>query len=418
MGLGTDGVRWHPLGDSHAMGELRQFPLMRVTNKSGMFCLGCIGVDGQRFCWSTACHIWTHRKCRHELGCKLGFFITCTLSNSSQQMSAFRAPFLNADKMTPKVQAVVKDRGELGMKTTRKWEEFIPHAKVAWQIFQEDLRVGGRGGGILRKGSHEDGSLSKSVCMDLPDTPGIFTFAEQMVFGEVKFKAKKDREEGGEESKELDVGEDLREIRAAIWEMDTKMRHVVEGLHVDQVGMIDHLWKSIKLLGRAINQGDAQTRDLGLDVDDMLYVLEEHNIVDLSEGVSRVLGELDATKKAGLPLETLGQRINGLLKLINAVDEDHQKAGKFLLGKLKGTPKSSQQAAQGVIAPQGNLAMSMMILDDSGAQVGMLGELLGTMSVLQDNNTCLWVELSVLSSNITAQGGVVLDGLGFTTEAR
>jgi hypothetical protein len=60
----------------------------------------------------------------------------------------------------------------------------------------------------------------------------------------------------------------------------------------------------------------------------------------------------------------------------------------------------------------------MMSLDDSGAQVGMLGELLGTMSVLQDNNTCLWVELSALSSNITAQGGVVLDGLGFTTEAR
>jgi hypothetical protein len=87
--------------------------------------------------------------------------------------------------------------------------------------------------------------LSKSIRMDLPDTPGLFTFAEQMVFGKVKFKAKKDREEGGEESKELDVREDLQEIRAAVWEMDTKMRHVVEGLHVNQVGMTDHLWKFI-----------------------------------------------------------------------------------------------------------------------------------------------------------------------------
>jgi hypothetical protein len=191
------------------MGELCRFPLMRVTSKLGMFCLGCIRVDGRRFCRSTACHIRTHRKRWHELGCKVGFFITCTLSNSSQQMSAFRAPFLNADEMTPEVQAIVEDQGELGMKTMREWEEFIPHAKVAWQIFQEDFRAGSGRGGILCKGSHEDDSLSKSVRMDLPDTPGLFTFAEQMVFGKVKFKAKKDREEGGEESKELDVGEDL-----------------------------------------------------------------------------------------------------------------------------------------------------------------------------------------------------------------
>jgi hypothetical protein len=62
-------------------------------------------------------------------------------------MSTFRAPFLNGDEMTPEAQAIVEDRGELGRKTTRKWEEFIPHTKVAWQIFQEDLRAGGRGGG-------------------------------------------------------------------------------------------------------------------------------------------------------------------------------------------------------------------------------------------------------------------------------
>jgi hypothetical protein len=283
--------------------------------------------------------------------------------NSSRQMSAFRAPFLNADEMTPEVQAMVEDQGELGRKTMHKWEVFIPHIKVARQIFQEDLRAGGRGGGILCKGSHKDASLGKSVRMDLPDTPGLFTFTEQMMFGKVKFKAEKDREEWGEESKELDVGEDLREICGAVWEMDTKMRHVVEGLHVDQVGMMDHLWKSIKLLGHTVDRGNAQTCDLGLDVGDVSYVLKEHNIMDLSEGVSRALGELDTTKIAGLSLKTLGQRVDGILNLINAVDEDHQKAGKFLLGKLKGTPTSSQQAAQGVIAPQGNLAMSMMILD-------------------------------------------------------
>jgi hypothetical protein len=124
-------------------------------------------------------------------------------------MSTFRALFLNADKMTPKVQAIVKDQGELGMKTMHEWEEFTPHAKVAWQIFQEDLRAGGHGGGILREGFHEDDSLSKSVCMDLPDTLRLFTFTEQVVFGKVKFKVEEDREEGGEESKELDVGEDL-----------------------------------------------------------------------------------------------------------------------------------------------------------------------------------------------------------------
>jgi hypothetical protein len=304
------------------------------------------------------------------------------------------------------------------MKSMREWEELILNAKVTWQIFQEDCRAGSRGGGILCKSSHEDDSLSKSVRMDLPDTPGLFTFTEQMVFGKVKFKAEEDREEGGEESKELDVGEDLQEIRAAIWEMDTKMHHVVKGLHVDQVGMRDHLWKSIKLLGCAIDQGDAQMHDLDLDVSDVLDVLKEHNIVDLSEGASRALGELDTTKIAGLPLKTLGLHVDGLLELINAVDEDHQKAGKFLLGKLKSMPMSSQQAAQGVIAPQGNLVMSMMILDDSGAQAGTLGQLLWTMLVLQDNNTRLWVELVAFLSNITAQGGVVLDGLGFTTEAQ
>jgi hypothetical protein len=57
-------------------------------------------------------------------------------------------------------------------------------------------------------------------------------------------------------------------------------------------------------------------------------------------------------------------------------------------------------------------------LDNVGAEVGILRQLVCNLLTLTQENSRLCKHLESLSAGISAQGGVVLDGLGFISEAQ
>jgi hypothetical protein len=60
----------------------------------------------------------------------------------------------------------------------------------------------------------------------------------------------------------------------------------------------------------------------------------------------------------------------------------------------------------------------MVIVDDMGDEVGTLDQLLRGMKDLMEDNTCLRKRIESLSADLTSQGRVILNGLGFTSEAK
>jgi hypothetical protein len=60
----------------------------------------------------------------------------------------------------------------------------------------------------------------------------------------------------------------------------------------------------------------------------------------------------------------------------------------------------------------------MMRVNNAGDHVGMLGQLLQGMEKTTSENAWLHEQLEALLMDIASQGGVVLDGLSFTSEAQ
>ncbi len=95
--------------------------------------------------------------------------------------------------------------------------------------------------------------------------------------------------------------------------------------------------------------------------------------------------------------------------------------GRYLLKELHGIPLPQDQGAgrdttDGRLS--GSLASTMPILDNAVAEVGTLGQLLLDLLMLMQENSRLCERLDDLSLEILAQGGVVLDGLGFISKAQ
>jgi hypothetical protein len=111
-----------------------------------------------------------HKKTRFDKGCDAGYFIATR--RASSLLAAFRAPFLDAAKLTEEVRAIVEDQGPDGERTTRQWEEFMVEAKVAWRVLEEE-RDRRQAGGIIREGSDED-EETKDQAVNLPDTPSEY----------------------------------------------------------------------------------------------------------------------------------------------------------------------------------------------------------------------------------------------------
>ena len=249
---------------------------------------------------------------------------------------AFRSLFIDASRMTPEVQRVVTDTGDGGWKTTRKWEEFILAASVSWHVFQKSQSRGVRD---IREGSDED-SASSTSGLYLPDEPSMFKFAELQAFGDVHFQTDFPVEPGEEEDTKHVHRQELYELQSVVMAIDNKLRLFVESVCTDQVGSMEHLWLSITHLGSALDAVLSRVRGVENEVGDKSDLMDDFNLTDLSKGFTMALNQANTGGGTQLVefqerIVDLQEKVGDLEKLILAVDDDHQKAGRFLLRKLR-----------------------------------------------------------------------------------
>ncbi len=112
----------------------------------------------------------------------------------------------------------------------------------------------------------------------------------------------------------------------------------------------------------------------------------------------------------------LSNQVTAMANMLSKLDEDHQAAGRLLLRKLNGVRSSlgGPTSSPGAMAP---LSTSMAIVDDHSNHCGTLGDLLQEHRELKNEHSNLKVDFESLSAAVTAQGGQVLDGLGFASKA-
>jgi hypothetical protein len=129
-------------------------------------------------------------------------------------------------------------------------------------------------------------------------------------------------------------------------------------------------------------------------------------VYDVIEGVTLALTSRPWVDE----LLALGDRVSDVGKLLSEVDEDHQATGRLLLKKL-----TLVSCSPGLGAGP-TLTTSMAIFDDQGNQCCTLGDLLWDHRLLRTEHSNLKADFESLSAAVTAQGGQVLDGLGFASE--
>jgi hypothetical protein len=177
--------------------------------------------------------------------------------------------------------------------------------------------------------------------------PSTFKFWDPPTFGNLKFRKRGDQGEytDGDVMEDTKEHEEIEEICVVIKDPNARLLLFVEAVRADQVGMLDYYWNSIVRLKNYVGLLSSKIRGLKQDVGDASEVLDKHNLVNLSKGNMRALSHL-----ASMPipnLEDIKAKIVALGDLINAVDKDHQKAGRYLLTKLREFTPPQDQGAQG-----------------------------------------------------------------------
>ncbi len=205
----------------------------------------------------------------------------------------------------------------------------------------------------------------------------------------------------------------MDKLRTVIKQLDSKLHLLVVLVKIDQGGILNHLWTSIVHLGQAYDVLNARTRGVEQDLGDLSDVLDEFNLLDLSKGVMRALTQAIPQAGSNPQFSDLEDKVRELAALIATVDEDHQKAGGYLLGKLCGNPLPPQ-----IHSGRGMLSLGTPIVDNTGIKVRNLGQLLQGFENLTHENTLLGKRVDLLSTELTLQGGGVLDGLGFGSEGQ
>jgi len=207
-------------------------------------------------------------------------------------------------------------------------------------------------------------------------------------------------------------------MRNAMIALDTKLRDLVEGLKIDQMGAMEHLWSSIADLGSFADSIRSRITEVEREVGDSTDVLDAHDLADLSEGVMQALLQVSASTIVQTDLDNLKLKINKLGDLIRAVDEDHQRASRALLTKIRAIPSQVVSAGQGSShGTAQSLSMGMNVIDDGGV-VCSVGEMFEMIKALQLQNASLSARIESFASDLAAQGSGVLDGLAFRSEAQ
>ncbi len=107
----------------------------------------------------------THRKKKHDLGCKVGWFIpTQSRRALGKEPACFLSPFLDNARLMSDVKAYLSSPGYSWWKTMAEWEEFMIQAKVAWHghLIKQQRLAASQGAGGIPEGSDEDGTSARN----------------------------------------------------------------------------------------------------------------------------------------------------------------------------------------------------------------------------------------------------------------
>ena len=173
--------------------------------------------------------------------------------------------------------------------------------------------------------------------------------------------------------------------------IDNKLQLFVESVRTDQVGSMEHLWLSITRLGSALDAVLSRVQGVENEISDTSDLMDNFNLTDLSEGLTRALNQQASTGESTQLVEfqerivDLQEKVGDLEKLISAVDDDHQKAGRFLLGKLRGVTPVQGGTAQGATA----FSLATPIVNDEGVEIGTLALILQGIEKLSRENVLL-----------------------------
>jgi hypothetical protein len=395
---GGDGDGWCPLSDANSIGKSKRIQLVLVKSTKTQICFGCIGMDERHFCWSNQCSVRAHKKQRFDMGCNAGYFISTR--HASRLLAAFRELFLDAAKFTNEVRGIMMAQGPDSEKTTRKWEDFMVKAQVAWCVLEEERN--GRQNRIICEESNED-KESKEEAVDLPKTPLVYKWEDTHSIKEVSFKLAKT------EVKDVPA---ITELHAMVRDLSHRMKLMAKSSRLDALSLMDHLWKSIAPLVKGIELSNKSVHGMREDLGDVTKLQGKHNIYDVIEGITLAL----TSKPWEEEFMVLSNRVTTMANMLSKVDKDHQAAGCLLLRKLNsvGSPSGGLTSSPGAMVL---LSTSMAIVDVHGNHCGTLGDLLQEHRVVKNKHSNLKVDYESLSAVVTAQGGQVLDGLDFASEA-
>ena len=152
----------------------------------------------------------------------------------------------------------------------------------------------------------------------------------------------------------------MLEIGAAIADLDQKLQAAMVTIREDQVGIMNHLWGSLKRLSSAARSVQERVQGMEDGVGDTEAVLEEHNLGDLSEGLMMALDRGETSE-----ILLIQEKMVSLSELIRAVDEDHKQAARFLFGKVNSLlPPTTQGNGPSILGA--SLPLAMMIVNDQG----------------------------------------------------
>ncbi len=129
----------------------------------------------------------SHRKKKHDLGCKEGWFIpTHSTGAFGTGPSCFLTPFLDDARLTDDIKAYLNNRNNTSWwKTTAEWEDFMMQAEVAWhaQLVEEQRKAARRSAGGILEGSDEDDSASTNSGLILNNDPSKYVLENPPQFG-------------------------------------------------------------------------------------------------------------------------------------------------------------------------------------------------------------------------------------------
>ena len=218
--------------------------------------------------------------------------------------------------------------------------------------------------------------------------------------------------------------------------MIEELKRLVDGLQKlgnqarkDSKDAVDYLWLSVREVADEVDQVNRHLIELRDDVGDVTPLSELHNIDDLAEGVIEALGRVGAGELEEMEtvITKLDTRVGYVTDLMREIDEDHRVAATYALSKANEMSRriGLLEVSAGASPHVSNmhcrcrsLAHDTVILDSFGDPVASMAELWRLVLELKASNMALTTHVSELTAEVSAQGGVVLGNMTFTSEAQ